>query len=203
MSTSTGPPAARARSLGARLDTKGTDVASIAAPPAAPVAASQRRRSASSACRAVGEGGRAAFMAVSFELRMAVRRLRVRGAGLAGSARRACTHCTRSPALVAPLRRASSWPPWNSTSVGMLRMPWARLACGLASVSTLAKRTCGMRRAASSKCGAIVRQGPHQGAQKSTSTGTSLRPTKVGSTASSSGAGCGLISSVLQRPQTG
>jgi len=60
----------------------------------------------------------------------------------------------------------------------MLRMPKRAASAWLASVSSLARRTCGSSMlAACAKAGAIVRQGPHQGAQKSTSTGTSLRPT--------------------------
>jgi hypothetical protein len=45
ISTSTGPPAALARSLGAKVATNGTAVAMVAAPPATPVANNQNRRS--------------------------------------------------------------------------------------------------------------------------------------------------------------
>ncbi len=48
-STSTGPPAARARSLGANDETNGMAVATAATPPMAAVLMSQKRRSGSSA----------------------------------------------------------------------------------------------------------------------------------------------------------
>jgi hypothetical protein len=69
MSTSTGPPAALARSLGAKVDTKGTAVASAAAPPAAPVAMSHRRLAGSGDGRG-GVDGRAVQYAVCSFSRM-------------------------------------------------------------------------------------------------------------------------------------
>src|SRR5574343_1408805 len=58
----------------------------------------------------------------------------------------------------------------------MLRILKRAASCGSASVSTLTSRACGSRSlAACSKVGAIIRQGPHHGAQKSTTTGRSLR----------------------------
>ena len=46
---------------------------------------------------------------------------------------------------------------------------------GFGLVLILAKRTCGSAAAAWAKAGAIIWQGPHHGAQKSTNTGISLR----------------------------
>src|SRR6202007_1546555 len=99
--------------------------------------------------------------------------LSVAGAGARHADARASwdwVHAAMSAADDAPERRATSLPPLNRISVGMLRMPWAALACCAASLSTLAKRTPGSCRAAAAKCGAIWRHGPHQAAQKSTST---------------------------------
>ena len=77
---------------------------------------------------------------------------------------------------IAPGCRATSRPSLNSTSVGMLRIANRLPSAGSASVSTLPRRMPGSSRdAACSNCGAIVLQGPHQGAQKSTSSGMSLR----------------------------
>ena len=88
------------------------------------------------------------------------------------------TQRTMSAAPIAPAWRATSRPPRNRARVGMLRMPKRAASAWLASVSSLARRTCGSSMpAACAKAGAIVRQGPHHGAQKSTSTGMSLRPT--------------------------
>jgi hypothetical protein len=57
-------------------------------------------------------------------------------------------------------------------------MPWIEKRCsnsGAASLTTLISRTSGSSSvAAFSKIGAIARQGPHQDAQKSTSSGMSL-----------------------------
>ena len=54
-------------------------------------------------------------------------------------------------------------------------MPKRAAVRGAASVSSFASRTCGSSSpAARSKCGAIIRHGPHQAAQKSTTTGTSF-----------------------------
>jgi hypothetical protein len=59
----------------------------------------------------------------------------------------------------------------------MLRTPKRAAISGTRSVSSLARRAAGSRsRAAASNSGAIARHGPHQAAQKSTSTGTSVFP---------------------------
>ena len=60
-------------------------------------------------------------------------------------------------------------------------MPNRPPSSGTASVSTFASRARGSScRAAASNAGAIIRQGPHQGAQKSTSTGISLFSSAAG-----------------------
>ena len=79
---------------------------------------------------------------------------------------------------MAPDCCATGLPCLKTISVGMLRMLKRAEMSGAASVSSLAKRYLGSSRlAADSKCGAMAWQGPHQGAQKSTTTGRSLRPT--------------------------
>ena len=57
--------------------------------------------------------------------------------------------------------------------------------------------------AALAKCGAIMRQGAHQSAQKSMSTGSSVLATYFGKVVSSSATGSAGISLALQRPHTG
>ncbi|KLD75110.1 hypothetical protein Y886_28865 [Xanthomonas hyacinthi DSM 19077] len=57
----------------------------------------------------------------------------------------------------------------------MLRMPKRAASAGCASLSSLPRRMRGSNcAAAASNCGAMVRHGPHHGAQKSTSSGMSL-----------------------------
>src|SRR5580704_6068179 len=66
----------------------------------------------------------------------------------------------------------------NAIKVGIPRMPKRAAIAGSSSTLTLAKRARGSSSfAALSKIGAIVRHGPHQGAQKSTISGISLRST--------------------------
>jgi hypothetical protein len=86
----------------------------------------------------------------------------------------------------------------------MLRIAKRPAMSGSASVSTLANCTRpASRRAASSNCGAIARQGPHQVAQKSTSTGRSLRPVKRSQSAAPSATGLPGNSGLAQRPHCG
>ena len=114
------------------------------------------------------------------------------------------TQRTMSALLIAPDWRARSRPWRNSTSVGMLRMPKRAPSAGTASVSTFARRNCGSSCAAAAwNCGAMVRQGPHQGAQKSTSSGSSARPAWMSKLAASSATGCASNRRLPQRPQTG
>src|SRR5690606_33357764 len=51
------------------------------------------------------------------------------------------SHCVKAPEAITPEWRASSLPPRYRTSVGTLRMAYAAVVRGLASMSTLAKRT--------------------------------------------------------------
>jgi len=84
----------------------------------------------------------------------------------------------------------------------MLRMPKRCAMPGSASVSSFASRTCGVSRAAAcSQAGAMARQGPHHGAQKSTATGRSLDPTCRSKLAPSSAIGWPAKSGALQLPQ--
>jgi len=78
-------------------------------------------------------------------------------------------------ALMAPDWRAISRPPRNSAMVGMLRISKRCARFCATSVLTFARRAFGSSNAvAFSNSGAIDRHGPHQGAQKSTTTGRSL-----------------------------
>ena len=74
----------------------------------------------------------------------------------------------------APVNSATTLPSRKALTAGM---PWMRKAlaiCWLASVSSLARSTCGSRsRIALSSTGVSWRHGPHHAAQKSTTTGTS------------------------------
>ena len=91
---------------------------------------------------------------------------------------------------MAPAVRATSEPPRKSARVGMLRIPSRPASPWFSSVLTFTSRTRGSSsRAAASKAGAIIRQGPHQGAQKSTRSGTSLRPRCRANRCSSRGTG--------------
>ncbi len=75
---------------------------------------------------------------------------------------------------------------------------------GLASVSNFAKITEGESFAAAwANAGAIMRHGPHHGAQKSTRTGTSFRPTNFAKETSLSSTGLGGNSSERHLPHTG
>ena len=69
--------------------------------------------------------------------------------------------------------------------VGMLRMPYWLATLGFSSVLSLNTLILPSNSLAiSSTIGATMRQGPHQGAQKSTSTGTSLLSTSCSKEAS-------------------
>jgi hypothetical protein len=123
----------------------------------------------------------------------------------AAQRRLACTQRAMSAAeRIAPAWRATSWPPWNRASVGMLRMLKRAARFGWSSVLTFTSRTCGSSWAAAcSKAGAIMRQGPHHGAQKSTSTGIWLRAMWRSNPASSSASGAPVNSGWWQLPQSG
>src|SRR6202007_1068455 len=79
----------------------------------------------------------------------------------------------RSALLVKPTTWSFTSPDLKNNIVGILRIPNRFDNVGLLSTSTFAIRTalpCSF--AISSRTGAIIRHGPHQVAQKSTSTGT-------------------------------
>ena len=86
----------------------------------------------------------------------------------------------------------------------MLRMPKREEVSGLSSLLTLTSRARPLSWAAAcSKAGAIMRQGPHHGAQKSTTTGRSVLPTTASKLASVSSTGSPASSACPQRPQVG
>src|SRR5260370_2048119 len=73
---------------------------------------------------------------------------------------------------------AATWPHLNSIIVGRPRTPYLRGVCGFSSMLTLATVTFpAISAASSSRNGAIILQGPHHSAQKSTRTGSVERST--------------------------
>src|SRR5579863_8765270 len=83
----------------------------------------------------------------------------------------------------------------------MPRMPKRAAISGSSSTLTLAKRARGSSSlAALSKIGAIARQGPHQGAQKSTINGISLRSTCLSKVFAVSATGSPVKRAALQAP---
>src|SRR5208282_3008811 len=73
----------------------------------------------------------------------------------------------------------TGWPSLKRIIVG-IESTWKRAAvCGFSSMSSLTMRSSGRSEAISSSTGATTRQGPHQGAQKSTSTGPSASMTSA------------------------
>ena len=74
---------------------------------------------------------------------------------------------------VTPTFTAAAWPPRNTISVGMLMMRYSPASSGCSSTLTLPNLYSGCSASSSSITGAIMRQGPHHVAQKSTSTGLS------------------------------
>lgn len=105
---------------------------------------------------------------------------------------------------IAPLWRATSRPPRNRIMVGIDWIPKRAAVCRAVSVSTFANNAApAFALAAASNCGAIVRHGPHQAAQKSTTTGSSEASTYLMNEPSSSAAGCSPNRRSLQRPQVG
>jgi hypothetical protein len=84
-------------------------------------------------------------------------------------------HCSRLTAGSDPEIRATSLPDWKMAKVGMLRIPYCAPSADSSSVFTL--MNCAREPILALTCvntGAIALHGPHQGAQKSTTTGTSL-----------------------------
>src|SRR5690606_32544051 len=85
----------------------------------------------------------------------------------------------------APILVAATWPSLNSISVGMPRTPYFFGVCGFSSMFILAIVTFSPSvLAISSSAGAIILQGPHHSAQKSTSTGLPDFSTSVSKLAS-------------------
>src|SRR5271165_7413840 len=73
----------------------------------------------------------------------------------------------------------TGWPPLKRIIVGIERT-WKRAAvCGFSSMSSLTIVTSSRSAAISSRTGATTRHGPHQGAQKSTSTAPSASRTSA------------------------
>ena len=85
----------------------------------------------------------------------------------------------------APMTVSSFAPSLKIMTVGMERMPYSVATLGLSSVLSLSARNLSpYSLEISSMSGAIMRHGPHQGAQKSTSTGTGLFNTSSSNVAS-------------------
>src|ERR1041385_9214879 len=109
-----------------------------------------------------------------------------------------------SPAERAPAARWTSLPPWKSASVGIERMRNRSPSSGTASVFTFkTSHSPAAAFATLSSSGAIIRHGPHQGAQKSTTTGSDDEPTaasKVVASDTSTGS-AGAVNAARQLPQ--
>src|SRR5262245_42535983 len=81
-------------------------------------------------------------------------------------------HCSSLCFGAAPIWREASWPPLKIISVGIDWMPYLAAVCGFSSTLSLTIFTLPLSvPAISSRAGAIIRQGPHHSAQKSTTTG--------------------------------
>ena len=105
---------------------------------------------------------------------------------------------------MAPDWRTTSRPRWKIANVGMLRIPNREAMAPSASVLSLATRTLvSSSLAACAMTGVIVRQGPHQGAQKSTRIGRSELSTWRSKLAVESSSGVRVKSVSLHWPQTG
>ena len=97
-----------------------------------------------------------------------------RGEGLApeGYARTGSISCSSRFFGSAPMIFFASAPPLKRISVGIDITPYCAAVCGLSSTLSFTTRMSCRSLFSSSRCGAMIRQGPHQGAQKSTSTGS-------------------------------
>src|SRR6516225_2268447 len=81
-------------------------------------------------------------------------------------------HCSSFCLGAAPIWRDDIWPPLKIIKVGMDWMPYFAAVCGFSSTLSLTTFTLGPSEPAiSSSAGAMLRQGPHHSAQKSTTTG--------------------------------
>src|SRR5215467_12475762 len=82
-------------------------------------------------------------------------------------------HCSSFCLGAAPIWREDIWPPLKIISVGIDWMPYFAAVCGFSSTLSLTIFTLlPSEPEISSSAGAIIRQGPHHSAQKSTTTGS-------------------------------
>src|SRR5262249_40165007 len=94
-------------------------------------------------------------------------------------------HCSSFCFGAAPTWREASSPFLNSISVGIDMMPYFAAVCGFSSTLSFTILTLPfIVPAISSSAGAIMRQGPHHSAQKSTTTGSALLSTCASKSAS-------------------
>src|SRR5690606_40983296 len=127
-----------------------------------------------------------------------------RGRGRATGARRvdqtALSIICASWALpTAPIWVACTWPSLNSSSIGIERTWYFRAVARFSSTLTLAILTLpAYWSASSSRAGAIILHGPHQGAQKSTSTGSADCSTVASKSASLAWMTCSLTERLLE-----
>src|SRR6267143_190875 len=121
----------------------------------------------------------------------------------------AVTRCRRrisSDLLCTPTMRSTSRPALSTSKVGMLRTLKRFAVAGFSSTFSLATRTRPATSTAnSSRTGAIIRQGPHQGAHMSSNTGSGDCSTSAAKLASVTVSGWLLErdGAFLHRPQTG
>src|SRR5271166_58385 len=94
-------------------------------------------------------------------------------------------HCSSFAFGAAPTWREASWPSLNSIKVGIDMMPNLAAVLGFSSTLSLTILTLPLSDLEiSSKAGAIMRQGPHHSAQKSTTTGSLALSTSLSKVAS-------------------
>src|SRR4029077_18084503 len=97
----------------------------------------------------------------------------------------AVIHCSSFCFGAAPTWREASWPSLNSMSVGIDMMPYLAAVPGFSSTLSLTILTLpSSDLEISSSAGAIMRQGPHHSAQKSTTTGPLALITSLSNVAS-------------------
>src|SRR5919204_3050672 len=109
---------------------------------------------------------RRTFLAVRGRMRYAVARSAARQTA-------AVIHCSSFCFGAGPIWREASWPALKIISVGIDWMPYLAAVCGFSSTLSFTILTLPLSvPAISSSAGAIMRQGPHHSAQKSTTTGS-------------------------------
>src|SRR5215813_1770246 len=107
-------------------------------------------------------------------MRFGCRRLRIKSREESQEARHTAVviHCSSFCFGAAPIWREAIWPFLKIISVGIDWMPYLAAVCGFSSTLSLTIFTLPLSvPAISSSAGAIIRQGPHHSAQKSTTTG--------------------------------